>query len=183
MQFSVSIGFAVRKKNILVTGLPGVGKTTLIKKLAHDLRDFNPAGFYTEEIREGGIRKGFSLASFNGRRGTLSRTDIKSRHTVGKYGVDIAAFEDFLGQISFFSPDCRLVIIDEIGKMECISGEFRKLLNTILDSERPLVATISKKGEGIIAETKKRPDIEIFELTQLNRDSLLPVISGRVRSL
>lgn len=40
------------KKNVLFTGLPGVGKTTLMKKLIEALNLFNPVGFYTEEIRE-----------------------------------------------------------------------------------------------------------------------------------
>jgi nucleoside-triphosphatase len=46
------------KKNLLITGLPGVGKTTLIKKLSEELKHLHPAGFYTEEIREQGQGKG-----------------------------------------------------------------------------------------------------------------------------
>ncbi len=56
------------KKNLLVTGLPGVGKTTLIKKLSEALKDFHPVGFYTEEIRERGERKGFELISLEGKK-------------------------------------------------------------------------------------------------------------------
>jgi nucleoside-triphosphatase len=59
-------------KNILVTGLPGSGKTTLIRKLAEKLRKYDPAGFYTEEIRPHGTRKGFKLTSLDGKMtGTL----------------------------------------------------------------------------------------------------------------
>jgi len=46
------------EKNIIITGLPGVGKTTLIKGILHEIRSLNPIGFYTEEIREKGIRTG-----------------------------------------------------------------------------------------------------------------------------
>ncbi len=77
------------KGNILITGIPGVGKTTLIKKLADALKNFHPAGFYTEEIREDGIRKGFALIGCDGRREVLSHTDIKSPYRVGKYKVDL----------------------------------------------------------------------------------------------
>ncbi|MCL4246135.1 MAG: hypothetical protein KJ002_13565, partial [Candidatus Dadabacteria bacterium] len=38
------------KKNFLISGLPGIGKTTLVKKLAARLSPYNPQGFYTEEI-------------------------------------------------------------------------------------------------------------------------------------
>ena len=43
------------KKNLLITGLPGVGKTTLVKKLSEALKSLYPVGFYTEEIRERGL--------------------------------------------------------------------------------------------------------------------------------
>ena len=59
------------KKNILITGLPGIGKTTLIRRLYEELKDTHPVGFYTGEIRENGVRKGFELISLDGRRGLL----------------------------------------------------------------------------------------------------------------
>ena len=176
------MSFTMRKKNILITGSPGIGKTTLIKRISHDLQYLNPAGFYTEEIRAEGIRKGFSLVSLDGRRATLSHIEIASRHRVGKYGVDIAAFEDFLDHIAFFNPDIGVIIIDEIGKMECISDRFNKLLKTILDSGRPVIAAISRKGEGIIEDIKKLADVELFVMTQNNRNSLLPEILKLVHS-
>jgi len=176
------MSFTMRKKNILITGSPGIGKTTLIKRISHDLQYLNPAGFYTEEIRVEGIRKGFSLVSLDGERATLSHTGIASRDRVGKYGVDIAAFEDFLDHIAFFNPDIGVIIIDEIGKMECISDKFNKLLKTILEQERPVIAAISRKGEGIIEEIKKRADVELFVMTQNNRNSLLPEILKLVHS-
>ena len=122
------------KKNLLVTGLPGVGKTTLIKKLSEALKDFHPVGFYTEEIREEGVRKGFELISLDGKKGLLSHKNIRSPYKVGQYKVDIKGFEDFIDSISFFNPLTHLIIIDEIGKMECLSSQFKKLLKEILDS-------------------------------------------------
>lgn len=161
------------KKNLLITGLPGVGKTTLIKKLSEALKGLHPVGFYTEEIREKGERKGFELIDMEGRRGLLSHQDLRSAHKVGKYHIDIKGFEDFLGSISFLNPSTRLIIIDEIGKMECLSVRFRKLLEEILNSEKWVMATIALKGGGLIAEVKERKDIRLFEITKKNRDSLL----------
>src|SRR4030042_2576980 len=97
------------KKNLLITGLPGVGKTTLIKKLSEALKGLHPIGFYTEEIREGSERKGFELISLEGKRGLLSHTEIKSPFNVGNYKVDVKSFEDFLNSISFFNPSTNLI--------------------------------------------------------------------------
>jgi nucleoside-triphosphatase len=164
------------KKNILVTGLPGVGKTTLIKKLSEALKSFHPVGFYTEELREGGERKGFEMVSLEGGRGLLSHKGIQSPFRVGRYRVNIESFEDFLSSISFFNPLIRLIMIDEIGKMECFSDQFKKLLEEILDSEKWVIATIALKGAGLIAEVKERKDVKLFEITKQNRESLLAEI-------
>ena len=163
---------SITKKNLLIAGLPGVGKTTLIKKLYEALKDFHPVGFYTEEIREGGERKGFELVNLEGKRGILSHVDIKSPYRVGRYKVDISGFEDFLDGISFFDPSAGLIMIDEIGKMECLSEKFEKILKEVLDSEKWLIATVSLKGSGLIADMKRRKDIKLFEIFQSNRDSL-----------
>lgn len=161
---------AMLKKNILITGLPGVGKTTLVKKLAEALKNFRPAGFYTEEIREKGIRKGFALISFDGGKGILSHTDIRSPYRVGKYNVDVNGFEDFLDRIPFFSPSNSLIVIDEVGKMECLSDSFRILVKKLIESEKTVIATIALEGGGFIAEIKQRDDIVPFEINPKNRD-------------
>jgi len=171
------------KKNLLITGLPGVGKTTLIKKLSETLKSFQPVGFYTEEIREGGERKGFELISLEGKRGLLSHKEIRSPCKVGQYKVDIKGFEDFLGSVPFSNPSTRLIIIDEIGKMECLSLRFQEILREILDSEKWVIATIALKGSGLIAEIKARKDVQLFEITKGNRDSLLKEISGFISQL
>ena len=168
------------RKNILITGLPGVGKTTLIKNIGGALKGLRPVGFYTAEIREGGIRKGFELISLDGRKGLLSHTDIQSPHRVGKYKVDVKGFEDFLSSLPLLNPSTRLIVIDEIGKMECYADPFKYLLKEIFDSEKWVIATIALKGSGMIEEIKKRKDVKLFEITQRNRNALLPDILNEV---
>jgi nucleoside-triphosphatase len=168
------------KKNIFITGLPGVGKTTLIKQIVEALKDLHPVGFYTEEIREEGIRRGFELVSLDGKRGCLSHIDIKSPHRVGRYRVDVEGFEDFLRSIPFLKPSTHLIIIDEIGKMECFSDRFKEGLIESLNSGKWVIATITLKGGGFIEEVKKRHDSKLFEITPKNRDFLLSDILGEI---
>ena len=104
--------------NILISGAPGCGKTTLFKRLAKGLEHFQPVGFYTQEIREDGVRKGFGLTSLDGQNGLLAHVDLSSDFRVGRYGVDVAGFEEFVSRIPFPDKASKLVMIDEIGKME-----------------------------------------------------------------
>ena len=160
-------------RNVLITGPPGIGKTSLIKKVERELADLLPVGFYTEEIRENGVRKGFELISLAGQKALLSHVDNRSPYRVSKYGVDIKNFEGFLNSIPFFDQEIEIVIIDEIGKMECFSEKFEEIVRKLLDSRKVLISTIALKGSGFIEEVKKRNDIRLFEISPANRDSLL----------
>ena len=161
-----------RKTNILITGIPGAGKTTFVKKLLTQLKHLNAAGFYTDEIREDGIRKGFELVDLRGERSVLSHVRIKGPYRVGKYGVDVAGFDEFLARGDFLDSRTDLVVIDEIGKMECYSDRFVSLVQKLMDSDTLVIATIAQKGGGFIAEIKERADIQMLVLTMENRDRL-----------
>ena len=164
------------EKNILITGAPGVGKTTLVKKIVAKLQALRPVGFYTGEIRAGGTRQGFTLTALDGRESILSHVEIKSPYRVGKYGVDVAGFEKFLDDLDFLNSQNYILVIDEIGKMECFSNKFKNLVRNVLDSDKIVIATIALKGGGFIGEIKKRTDIVVYEINLRNRDSLLAEI-------
>jgi nucleoside-triphosphatase len=162
----------VQVKNLLVTGAPGVGKTTLILNLCKHLAPFNPEGFYTEEIREGGIRKGFALVGLDGKGSVLSHVNVKSRYRLGKYGVDVKSFETFLESLHLKARVGSLIVMDEIGKMECFSAAFVSLVRELLDGEGLVVATVAIKGPDLISEVKRRRDVLMYEVTERNRNTL-----------
>lgn len=155
---------------ILLTGRPGVGKTTVIRRLADLLTSRAIAGFYTEEIREAGQRRGFGAATFSGGSCVLAHVSLRSRQRVGRYGVDVAAFEQLV--LPELARPCDLMLIDEIGKMECYSASFVDAARKLLESPTPVVATVAISGLGFIAEVKRRPDVTIWEVTRENRDAL-----------
>jgi len=166
----------LNKPNLLITGLPGSGKTTIFRRLVDKLGHLNPVGFFTAEIRKGGQRQGFGLNSLDGRTGILAHVDFRTGYRVGKYGVDIAGFETFIEPLPALASEAGLVMIDEIGKMECLSARFIKTISDVLNSEKPLIATIAQKGSGLIAELKKRSDVQLFTLTREKQDDLFKEI-------
>jgi nucleoside-triphosphatase len=168
--------------NLLITGFPGVGKTTFIIRLSEALEELHPCGFVTREIREAGTRVGFGIAGFDGSHRLLSHIDITNRYRVGKYGVDIDGFEEYLATLDLEGTAKRPVIIDEIGKMECYSPLFRDIVVGLLESDRLFIATIAGKGTPFIESIKKRQDVILVEITRENRDLLMEPVLETIRS-
>ncbi len=166
----------LRYAKTLITGKPGVGKTTLVQKIIERMRSVNMAGFLTAEIRGMGSRRGFELQSLNGERRILAHVEIDSRHRVGRYGVDTRGFEEFLAAFDLLNPDVELIVIDEIGKMELFSDRFKSFVRTALNSDKHVLASISLKGNQFIREIKQRLDVHLLEVTHDNRDRLPEVI-------
>jgi len=169
-------------KNFLITGPPRSGKTTLIRRLSQRLADVRVGGFLTEEIRERGVRQGFSLESFQGKKSVLAHVSFPRAISVGKYGVDVAALNSFLSELESQSA-FSLWIIDEIGRMECYSRKFIDLVKKLLDSPAIVVATVAFRGRGFIAEVKQRPDVKLFYLTSENREALVLELEKLVRKI
>lgn len=170
------------KKNILVTGPPGCGKSTLIEKVLAAL-ETPAAGFLTREIREGGRRMGFSMETLDGRKEILAHVQIRSSLHVGKYGVDIAALENLA--VPSMNPGSagNLVVIDEIGKMECLSEPFRKATLRALDSPNVVLASIAQKGDGFMESIKAREDVVLYRINPSNRDRLAASVMDELRAL
>ena len=162
----------MRAKHLLVTAAPGAGKTTAIRRLAQLLSGKALSGFYTEEIRTRGTREGFRLVGFDGEQAVIAHVDFAKTYRVGKYGVDVAAIDEAAEGCLAVRGGAPVYLVDEIGKMECLSERFVARMRALLDSPRPPVATVAKRGEGFIARVKQRDDCELWTLARANRDEM-----------
>ncbi|MGH7857850.1 MAG: nucleoside-triphosphatase [Candidatus Binatia bacterium] len=167
---------------LLLTGRPGAGKTTLLRRVADALRPRRIGGFTTEEIREGGVRRGFRLVPFGGEARVLARVDLAGPARVGRYGVDVAAIDAVSDSALAPDPAVELYLVDEIGKMECLSARFVAAMRRLLDGDRPVAATVGRSGGGFIAEVKRRPEAEVWEVTPGNRDALVARVIERLKA-
>lgn len=228
---------------LLVTGRPGVGKTTALRRAADLLADLDVRGFYTEEVRDtSGRRTGFRALPFGpraaggggherdhggadagegagdgydgeadgaahalagaddggGDEGDASRgpgdgaggtrdggrliasVEFRGGPRVSRYGVDVAAVDEVAGR-HLADPDADVVLVDEIGKMECFSDRFVERVRELVLGDVPLVATVARRGGGLVRQVKEAPGTELRELTRENRDRAPDMIEGWVR--
>ena len=156
----------------LLTGRPGVGKTTCVRRACERLG--RPAGgFFTEEIREQGDRVGFVLETLDGRRAVMAHVGRRGGSRVGKYGVDLAVLDGVgVPAIRTAVREGRLVVIDEIGKMEMASPAFREAVEDALRSPVPVLGTILVAPHPWADRIKADPAVRLIEVTSKTREMI-----------
>jgi len=163
---------------LLLTGVPGVGKTTLVRAVAAALSGRRLRGFTTDEIRQRGERAGFRMVPFGEQSRIMAHVSFRGPARVGRYGVDVAAIDAVCDTELALDPDAELYLVDEIGKMECFSTRFVAAVRRLFLSDRPVVATVARRGGGLIEEIKRRRDVVLWEVSVANRDALVSRVLG-----
>jgi len=159
-------------RNILVTGPPRCGKSTLIERVVGRIQK-PMTGFFTREMRQGGKRVGFSIITMDGKESVLAHQDTKSRFRVGKYGVNLDHIDQIAVPSMVPAKADEIVVIDEIGKMECFSFLFRQTLLNVLNSDNSVLGSIALKGDKFIQNIRERADVLLIHITEINRDKLV----------
>jgi nucleoside-triphosphatase len=171
------------RKNVLLTGVPGCGKTTAVRRVVEMLAGLRLAGFYTQEVREHGRRVGFEIVGLGSSRCLLAHVDWGSRLRVGRYGVEPGRLEPVIeAELNKSAGEPHVCIIDEIGKMECLSPAFVEAVRRVLDGPIPVLATVALRGGGFISEVKARPDVRLIEVGPTNRDDLPGQLTDDLRA-
>jgi len=164
------------KSAYLLTGLPGTGKTTLIKQAVAVLGD-KAGGFYTEEIRLRETRRGFRIVTLDGKSVPLAGTDIRSPDLISKYGVDVEGLEKVgLAALQQTARRCEIVVIDEIGRMELFSDNFKKTVSEIIDSGKKVLGTIMLRPDSWADTIKQKPQVQLLTVTRNNHREILAEI-------
>jgi nucleoside-triphosphatase len=161
------------KRALLLTGKPGTGKTALIKEALARTK-VKGGGFYTEEIRTGGIRQGFRIITLDGQEAVLAHVSISSPYQVSKYRVDT----DSLNRVGVFAlrqalKESDLIVIDEIGKMELMSPQFKEAVTQAINSGKKVLGTIMLNPHPFADEIKRRPEVETLLVTRDNRTEVM----------
>ena len=166
-------------QKVLLTGRPGCGKTTLIKRVVNKLK-LPAGGFYTEEIREHGQRVGFKIVTLDGETAVLAHVDFKTPQRLGKYGLDLSGLETVgVAALREAMRVRQLVVLDEIGPMELRSAIFRDIVTKAFDTGVPILATITARSFPFSDALRKRSDVNVIEVRPNNREQLVCELSAQ----
>jgi nucleoside-triphosphatase len=156
---------------ILLTGPPQCGKTTVIQKVAAGFPG-RAAGFFTREVRERGRRVGFEIVTLARDTALLSHVDFPGPLRVGQYGVNLDNFHRVALPALKVTPGVDLIVVDEVGKIECLSDQFVAAMENLWEQPVQLVVAVAEKGGGLIAGLKAKPDKILLTVTPANREAL-----------
>jgi len=163
--------------NIFITGNPRCGKSTLIQKVLNDISDKKISGIITPEIRVNDVRQGFRIIDLaSGKEEVLASVNIKHGPGVSRYRVNVEGIDTIMDKFLESYESSEYVIIDEIGMMEFYSKKFRETIRMVIDSDKRVLATLSKRfvkeyqGQG-----------QIYFLTRENFDEVYDKVLSQIK--
>jgi nucleoside-triphosphatase len=173
----MSCGDGERQMNIFITGNPGCGKSTLIRKLLAEMSGRRVAGMITPEIRENGKRKGFKIIDLaSGQEEILASVNRQRGPGVSRYRVNLDAIDVIIGKFLESYENSEYVVIDEIGMMEFYSRKFREIVDMVMASDKIVIATLSKR---FAREYQSKG--ELYSLTRGNFDAIFGNVRNRFK--
>ncbi|MFH0869311.1 MAG: nucleoside-triphosphatase [archaeon] len=164
------------KQNILITGPPASGKSTLLQNLISGKQVY---GIFTHDIKRNGERWGFKVINIRGGKNDVFSSIEMKPHVIGKFGVDVSRFEKIASPAieEGIKEDNSIIVIDEIKMLSLFSEKYRKLVSQALDTKRVLATAPMKSRHDFLDKIKSRSDVHVHYLTKFNYERLLKEIA------
>ncbi|WP_455367691.1 nucleoside-triphosphatase [[Eubacterium] cellulosolvens] len=168
-------------KVILISGRPGIGKTTVFSKVVDRIKQHkNVGGIVTREVRQEGVRVGFQVEDIASlRRGWLAKVDIAYGPKVGRYHIILSDFERIAVSAlerAVIDPTVDIIAVDELGPMEFSSHRFQKVFTKIIGSGKDILCTVQLKMLDEIRIKIGVGSVKTFITTHKNREDIVRLI-------
>jgi len=177
-----------RRSNLwLVSGPPGIGKSTLVSKVIFNLRSRGiiVGGCVTAEKRVKQQRVGFRLKDLlTGEEGELASVEGGLGPRIGKYRVNLNTLSSIgVKAMVDATEQAELIVIDEVGPMELTSPEFRRALKVSIASMKPILAVVHERlNDPLLLELRAICEGGVLTVGLANRDALANEVTRRIAS-
>ena len=172
-----------RAKNILIDGLPRVGKTTAVQRVL-SLAKVRCGGFFSQAISKQ-FYTNFRLVSVQGPHRSVSSQELLRRFDIpGVIGFNLEDLENFGNPAVLHALEtCDVVVIDQLGTLEVSSEKFRRVVDRVLASDKVCLATVTSSNVPYIEALRKRPDVSIYDINGSNRMLLPELVAAHMHQL
>jgi nucleoside-triphosphatase len=167
---------------IVLTGTPGVGKTTIVMSVANKLKasDIKVGGVVSREVRTNNIRTGFEFIDIatDDRRVLASITENGPR--VGKYFVNLSGCQFAADIVTKALINSDVIICDEIGPMELKSKEFTDAARDLLKTDKRVIIVVRQKLEHALVNEFKEKSSFLISINLGNREKASELLLDRL---
>lgn len=167
---------------IILTGFPGVGKTTAIQKINEFLKfkGIKTGGFITFEERENRKRVGFKIVNLATlEEDWLAHISLVEGPPLGKYKVNIKAIDNIgVNAVLWALKNADVILIDEVGPMEMKSQKFREIVKVVMTSDKPAILTLHRSYINMkLPELSTDKEVIMYQISQTNREAIPLIVS------
>jgi len=159
---------------IVLTGAPGVGKTTAVICVARALKErgMKVGGIVSRELRTNNMRIGFEFIDLttNDRNVLASVTGKGAK--VGKYFVNVAGCRFAAERLTNAIRNSEVIICDEIGPMELKSRDFIDSVKNLLDVDKKVIVVVHHKLQHLLIDEFKNKSSLLINLDLENREKV-----------
>jgi nucleoside-triphosphatase len=160
---------------IAVSGPPGIGKSTLVQKVAGATKA-RVGGVLARDKRYKERRLGFELLDLGTGEVGMLADEAGDGPQLGKYRVHLGDLDTIGAAAVEKAVNYDLIIIDEIGPMELASQRFIMAVEKALLSSKPMLVVLHQWSNHRLAK-KIRNSFRVIEVTKENRDALVEEIA------
>ena len=167
---------------IVLTGAPGVGKTTAVIRVASALKEkgVKVGGIVSRELRTNNMRIGFEFIDLttNDRKGLASISGNGPK--VGKYFVNVAGCRFAAERLMDAVRNSDVIICDEIGPMELKSREFKDSVKSLVDVDKKVIVVVHQKLRHPLIDEFRNKSSLLINLDSENREKVNVILLDKL---
>lgn len=167
---------------LVITGAPGIGKTTAVIHIARTLKDkgINVGGIVSRELRFNNIRVGFELIDLMTNDTYVLASITGNGPKVGKYFVSLEGCRFAAERLKRAIKSCNVIACDEIGPMELKSIEFINCAKNLLEIDKKIIVVVHHMLRHPLVDQFKNKSSLLINIDLENREKINEILLNRL---
>lgn len=163
---------------LVLTGAPGIGKTTAVIHAASTLKDkgINVGGIVSRELRFNNMRVGFEFIDLITNDTNVLASITGNGPKIGKYFVSLEGCRFAAERLNRAIKSCDVIVCDEIGPMELKSIEFINSAKNLLEIDKKIIVVVHQMLRHPLVEQFKNKSSFLINIDLENREKVNEIL-------